>query len=290
MGIVFFLLLVACEESITYDASSEEDQLLVIEGRITNENKAHLIRVTRTDDYFSNVEESAAVIESIEILEVGTGTYYEVSAVDTGIGYYKSQVFTGIVDEEYQLWLTYDNEKYVASAILNAVGEMDSISVEYEYVTYFGGQGSYEINMYAFEPDPVGDYYMMNLYVNDILYNSRFDLTVYFDDEVINGTYFEGITMYNLPQEEISLDTNIIRLEMLSISRDEYNFNDSFLEETEFSGSIFSGPAADVPSNLESIESDKTGLGFFAASSITSVETVLYKVHDESTNDPDYKK
>lgn len=288
-GILAIVIFASCEEKITYDVGSEVESRVVIEGRITNEKKEHILRITNTDSYFSNQPPSAALVEDIEIHELGSQKVYTVSKVDTGVGNFITEEFAGLIGEEYQLSLRFRNETYQAIVELDSVAEMDSVKTEYEYNTFFEG-GFYKIQMYAFEPDPVGHYYRVNLYVNDSLYNTRLDLTTFFDDEIINGKYFEGVDMYWLPQEEISLDTNMVRLEMLSISRDEYNYNNALLAETVAQGNIFSGPPADVPSNLKSIDSDKTGLGFFAASATTSVEGVLYKVHDESTNNPDYKK
>lgn len=288
-GLLAIIIFGSCEEKITYDVGSEVESRVVIEGRITNEKKEHILRITNADSYFSNQPPSVALVEDVEILELGSQKIYPVTKIDTGVGYFVSEAFNGVIGEEYQLSLSFRNETYMATAKLDSIAEMDSVRTEYEYNSFFES-GFYKIQMFAVEPEPVGHYYRVNLFINDSLYNSRLDLTTFFDDEIINGKYFEGVDMYWLPQEEISRDTNIIRLEMLSISRDEYNYNNAFLAETVAQGNIFSGPPADVPSNLKSIDSDKSGLGFFAASATTSVEGVLIMVHDESTNDPDYKK
>jgi hypothetical protein len=100
----------------------------------------------------------------------------------------------------------------------------------------------------------------------------------------------KNVPIAYLAQEEIKLDTNVIRVEMLSISRDEFNFNNAFFNETMGNGSIFSGPPADVPSNLKNLDSDNNGLGFFGASAVVVKDMILIKQHDDSTNDPDYRK
>jgi hypothetical protein len=279
----------SCQEDINYVVTSDDDYYVVVEGRITNEYKSHLIRLTRSDTYFSNASAPAADASTISIQAVNGGEEYSVSAVDTGVGYYVTEPFEGKIDEEYKLIFDYQDETYSATSLLDTVGVIDSVVVEYEYITYYNA-GYYMVKMYATEPEPTGDYYIANLYLNDTLYNDRISLTTYFNDELINGKYFEGVDMYYLPQEEITQDTNYIYFELLSISREEYNFMDAFLSETSGNGSMFSGPSADVPTNVNSIDSDKRGFGFFAASAVVSAEAMLVKVHDESTNDPKYEK
>jgi hypothetical protein len=91
-----------------------------------------------------------------------------------------------------------------------------------------------------------------------------------------------------IPQEEIFLDTNQVRVEMYSISREEFDYNNAFIAESYANGSIFSGPPANIPSNLINSSGGLDGLGFFGASSITELEMILYKQHNDSTNNPDY--
>jgi Domain of unknown function (DUF4249) len=157
------------------------------------------------------------------------------------------------------------------------------------YIDY-NKMGFYIIKMSALEPEPAGNIYMFNLFVNDTLYNDQLRLTSFQNDAFFNGQYVTNIDITYLPQEEVKCDTNIIRVEMLSISKEEYDFNQAFLLETQGNGSIFSGPPADVPSNVINLDGGENGIGHFDASSKVSLEMMLYKAHNDSTNNPDYKK
>ena len=114
-------------------------------------------------------------------------------------------------------------------------------------------------------------------------------MTSYGDDLVYNNKYLANIEIYYLPQEEIKKDTNQIRLNMLSISKQEQDYNMAFINETYNNGSIFSGPPANIPSNVINTSGGIDGVGFFGASAVSSRETTLIKVHADSTNDPNYK-
>ena len=76
---------------------------------------------------------------------------------------------------------------------------------------------------------------------------------------------------------------------MISISKEENEFINAFNNESQNGGSIFSGPPANIPSNLKNISGGLEGLGFFGASAKTTKEMILIKKHKSSTNDPNYK-
>ncbi len=298
-AIIMTVIFTSCEEEITQKLSNElnvslQDDIInkvVVEGRITNQDMNQVIRLTNSDTYFANHPPNGTEVANVQVLEIGSGSSYRFVKADTGVGYFISDIpFKGKSGEIYELSFEYGNDSYNSRAILDTVPKIDSIRSVYTYLDFFGGAGFYQIQMSAFEPEPIGNHYMFWLYVNDTLYNDELRLTSFADDLIINGKPLININVYALPQEEIKSDTNVIRLEMLSISRDEFNFINAFLTETQGNGNMFSGPPADIPTNIKNLTSDNDGLGFFSASSIASKEIVLYKEHADSTNNPDYVK
>ena len=140
--------------------------------------------------------------------------------------------------------------------------------------------------MSAYEPPPEGQFYRIDLYINDTLYTDQITEPVYTSDFQINDRYLSDIEVFSIPQEKIRLDTNIIRLKMSSISEEEINFVYAFISESYGSGSIFSGPPANIPTNIKNTTGGLDGVGFFGASGVSSIEATLYKVHADSTNNP----
>jgi hypothetical protein len=279
----------ACQENVSISLQKNQPDKVVVEGRITDVAKEQIIRLTKTSDYFDTLNIQSASINDVFIVEEGTGNRIDLQPVDTGIGYYKTNVYAGKIGETYSLHLTYKDENYSASSKLTKVAEMDTLSYLFQAKTKYQG-GIYIVMMSATEPEPIGDIYMFNIYINDTLYNDKLRLTPFQNDDPFNGMTVINVPIAYLAQEEIKLDTNVIRVEMLSISRDEFNFNLAFLSETMGNGSIFSGPPADVPSNLKNMDSDNNGLGFFGASAVVAKEMTLIKQHNDSTNNPDYRK
>jgi hypothetical protein len=128
---------------------------------------------------------------------------------------------------------------------------------------------------------------MFNVYMNDTLKNATLAETPYQSDQFFNDSYIANVDIMYIPQEEVFNDTNYVLVEMLSISQDEYEYNTTFIQETYNNGSIFSGPPANIPSNFKNISGGLDGLGFFGASAIVRKEMIMYKEHNDSTNNTD---
>jgi hypothetical protein len=279
----------SCEEKISIELNDMENERIVVEGRITNELKRHSIRLTRTASYFQNERVPPVLEAEVYLREEGSGTRFDLELVNDTFGIYETPEFEGRIGETYTIHINYSGESYQASSYLDSVAEIDSLSYEYEFVSY-ADQGFYKIRMSAYEPPPVGDVYMFNMYINDTLFNNALDNTPYSDDLLFDDTYMVNVEITWLPQEEIISDTNHILIEMFSTSQEEYKFINAFITETYYSGSIFNGPPANIPSNLICTTGGIDGLGFFAASAVTRQEMILYKQHDDSTNNPDYER
>jgi hypothetical protein len=246
-----------------------------------------VIRITRSLSYFNNQPAPVPSGAEVYVIEESTGTRFDLSLIQDSIGLFSTERMRGKVGSEYSLIINDGDASYKATSLLDTVAQMDSINYEYEFFDYFKF-GFYKIRMSAYEPPPLGDIYMFNIYKNDTLVNDRLFETPYQDDILFNDSYLANVEIIYIPQEEIFLDTNTIRVEMLSISEDEFNYNNNFLNETYGNGSIFSGPPANIPSNIKNTSGGIDGLGFFGASSVISLSMTLIKEHDESTNNPDY--
>lgn len=279
--LALFLLLgyvtISCEEKINLELNTEKNTRLVVQGRITNRSEIQHVYLTRTGSYFSNdsaqVEKGATVSISGSVNSV---KLYE----DPGTpGFYRTpyEVF-GKIGHTYTLNITTkDNKHYAATAYLDTVANVDSITSEYEYIKYLD-HGYYKLKLYAREPKGKGNIYMFNVYVNDTLDNRNLSNTSFQTDEYFDGQYLNGIEIYYIDEDRIETGVNVVRVDMLSISREEYDFNTAFLSETSYSGGLFSGPPANIPSNLKCTDKDGLdGLGFFGASAVNSYSLVIVK-------------
>lgn len=281
------LIHTACQEEIQIELNNPKNQRIVVEGRITNELRQQTVKLTYTSSYFLNQPAPAVTDADAYILEEGTGIHYNLTQSSDSAGLYETQEMAGKVGETYSLIINDGSDSYKATSYLDTVLRLDSMKYDYELYSYFGYTfGVYNILLSAFEPPPEGQFYKIDFYINDTLFTNELAESIYQSDFLINNTYLDTVNIYGIPQEAIKLDTNIIRLEVISISEEEIYFISDLLNETYGNGSIFSGPPANIRSNVVNTSEGLDGLGFFGASSKTLIEMVLIKEHDDSTNNP----
>jgi hypothetical protein len=286
--LLFISTFFSCKEEIEIELNNQENQRIVVEGRITNELKHHQIRLSRTLSYFDSSLAPPVLDAGAYILEESTGSHFSLTLVNSVMGYYQTDLVQGTIGENYILVVDDGSDEYQAATYLDNIAQLDSINYQYEYQSFFGmGQGYYKIRISAFEPPPLGNVYMFNVYMNDTLKNATLAETPYQSDQFFNDSYIANVDIMYIPQEEVFNDTNYVLVEMLSISQDEYEYNTTFIQETYNNGSIFSGPPANIPSNFKNISGGLDGLGFFGASAIVRKEMIMYKEHNDSTNNTD---
>ena len=286
-GLTFFLF--SCEEEVTLELNTPENQRIVVEGRIISVPVYQQIRITKTLSYFDNELAPPLIGAEVYLIEQGSGQEYPMTLSNDSLGIYETERFDGHFGETYTLIINDHDQSYKATAYLDTVPVIDSLTFQYQLLSFFGFRyGIYVIKMSAYEPPPEGQYYRIDIYLNDTLITNTILEQVYMSDFLINDRYLDEVEIYNMPQERIRLDTNRIRVIMYSISEEEINFLNDFLTETYGNGSIFSGPPANIQSNIENTTGGLDGMGFFSASGVSSIESVLIKEHNDSTNNPFY--
>ncbi len=279
--VAMFLMLgymtISCEEKINLELNTEKNIRLVVQGRITNRSEIQHVYLTRSGSYFSNDSAQAETGATVSISgNVNIVRLYEDRNTP---GLYKTPYETlGKIGHTYTLnIITKDDKHYTATSYLDTVANVDSITSEYEYIKYLD-HGYYKLKLYAREPKGKGNIYMFNVYVNDTLENRSLSATSFQTDEYFDGQYLPGIEIYYIDEDRIETGVNQVRVDMLSISREEYDFNTAFLSETSYSGGLFSGPPANIPSNLKCTDKDGLdGLGFFGASAVNSYSLIIVK-------------
>jgi hypothetical protein len=284
---IALILFNSCQEKINLNLKNSKIVRVAVEGRITDQLKEHSVRLTKTIGYLDNVKVPPLLDAKAYILEKNSGIKYDLSLSDSVNGVYHTPQFKGKIGETYSLFMDCSVGSFEASAKLDSVTKLDSIRYEYEYSKLMKF-GYYKIFMSAYDP-PTKNYYRFYIYLNDTLVNYKVTNASYTDDQLFNGIYMAGIEIYDIRQEWVKSKTNRVRVEMLSISKDEYDFINDMMNEINGNGSIFSGPDANIRTNFKSTTGGLDGLGLFAASSVSTLEMQLIKQHDDATNDPKYK-
>lgn len=273
---ILSVIVISCEDILNVSFSSNSEKKLVVEGVISTDTSAHQVMLSRTGDYFERDTQNM-VTDAIVSITDGEKTFLLSENINKpGIYRTDSNVY-GETGKTYTLNIRLnDGTEYSAIESISPLPEIDSIeqSVNYyhmDFSTERYGYG-YDIIYYGPEPEGVGDFYLWNLYINDVLYTDTIFETVFTDDEFVDGNYISGFEIFFVAEQDIPADSAVIRLEMYSISEEYYLFLIGLMLETKWRGSPWDGPPASVPSNISN-----GAKGYFRASDMKTATMILYK-------------
>ena len=262
-----FFLLLSCEELMDINLTGESDRILVVDGAITTNAKAHRVVLSYTGDFFRTNEKEMASGALVSITD-GTDTFH-LSEIQPG-EYVTDRFVSGKIGRTYTLdILLPDGKQFTASDYLAACTDFDSIKQSVNYNTYSGY--GYDVLFYGQEPEPEGNYYMYLLYINNDLYSDTITEISFASDEFVNGNYVSDLSVYRIRESDLKANYNKVQLEMLSISRKYYEFLSALMIETAWRGSPWDGPPANLPGNVSN-----GAQGFFRASDVKRKERYFY--------------
>lgn len=259
-----FLALTACTERIDIDLDNEANQRLVVDAWLTDEAKAHQVKLTLTSDYFKNEPPEPATGATVRITD-GLETF-DLQETSPGI-YLTANDVQGKPGHTYTLTIDWEGKTYSATSLLRAVPPIDSLDYEEaEFQDEDNDLTEYSVLLYTTEPPTPDDAYYWKGYLID----APNDLTRTYweiaEDKFVNGSPINGAEV--LIVEANPGDKFIF--EQYNISQESFDFFLAVQTETIFKGGIFDTPPANVPSNL-----NNDALGFFVTGAVVRTELVI---------------
>ena len=256
------ILFNACTERIDIELD-ETYTRLVVYGTITTDTTTHYVELSSTSSYYYNEAPPPVTGASVEISDdLGNS----VSLVETAPGKYAtSPLFAAIPGRTYSLRVELAEEinghkVYTASSHVSPINPIDSIGLVSQ--PDWGEKGFYEVTCY-YQDSPTTDFYMFNIFKNGELLTDTISDRFVSSDSFYNGSYTNGIGVGYLDQsnerEALSIG-DIVTFQGCSIPEDYYYFIITLQAETGFQTPLFSGPPANVKSNI-----NNGAVGFFAA-------------------------
>lgn len=260
--LILALVVASCTEPMDLDLDSTYARL-VVEGAFTTDTGVHRIRLSTTTDFYYSAKPPAVSGAKVTISD--GSTVFILTENPSGSGIYETQdgVF-GQVDNTYQLNVELLQELgghkfYTASCLLRPTAGPDSIQIVYQPTW---GQGFWEIKLYAQDP-PTQDFYKFLTYINGTLVTDTLYEVFVVDDRFFNGRYTNGVgvSFLNSEVEDNRLNPgDTVTLMMANVTDDYHHFILTARIESGFNTPLFSGPPANVKSNV-----NNGAIGFFAA-------------------------
>ena len=272
------ILISSCTEDITMPLNSTYTRL-VVDGSITTDTMKHKVRLTKSGDalYQQPVQ---VISNAVVTISDGTNEFtLKENNLNKGIYETDSTVY-GVPDKTYTLHISHVDinddgtfEEYSAQSYLKKENPIDSIRILYDNQSSY--DAGWNINLYGREIGGGRNFYLMKAYKNGtLLTDSTYEYVYRSDNTGFEGGYYSGFPVYKLLKTKIDERVqkgDIITLEIDGITEDYFNFINDYIQEYDPKIPIFSGPSANISTNIE--PKDKA-VGFFAAYSVARCNKV----------------
>lgn len=247
----------SCTEKIDIQLD-EADAKLAVESYIYAENDSGFVRLTETAGYFSN-KPAERISDAMVTIEIN-GRLYVLPESETEKGYYQTPPdFNVELGDSLFLNIGLQQEiagetHYEASTYMPTISDqIDSIKVIYREDFDF-----WILQLYALDP-PGPNYYMFNVLRNDTLITDSISETFVTDDRLVDDMYINGAYVNFLPGSDLAPGDKVT-LVTSSITADYYGFILELQTEIGYKDPLFSGPPANVSTNL-----NNGAVGYFSA-------------------------
>lgn len=273
--IILVAISISCTEVVEIDLDSTYDRLVVY-GKITTDYERHYVELTTTADYFYNEEPKAVTGANVTIMAGDSLFTLEESAVWPGI-YQMSRPYSGREGVSYQLEIRNvdidddgEAEHYTAVSKMPVIEDPDSISLEKFVTPFFSGT---QVTLWS--PEAMGtNFYNFQLARNGELIHKRLSQYTVQPDDFFTDNYIAGLPIGFLDDDdddEVVVPGDIVTLVVSSITEDYYSFITEAQNEIFGNNPLFSGPPANVSSNIEGDDA----VGIFTTYSIARTSRVV---------------
>lgn len=269
--IISIASLSACDEVTELDLKQTPARV-VIEGLLTNKPGYQSVKISRSTRFYGSGQTPRVEDATVRVTD-DTGlavTFIHNPGGDAdSVGFYLPEApFAGVVGRTYTLSVVVDGEEYTASDALLPVIPIDSlefqVNEDQQEDPHEPGK-TYELLLYAREPQDQDNYYLFKYYRNDslIVYNAT---DIYFSDDTTLGEEIDGV-----PSPVYYGPDDTARLEVYSLSRKGFVFySDLSGSLNNDGGGMFGSIPAPPRSNL-----DNGALGFFQVSAVAEKQTYI---------------
>jgi hypothetical protein len=242
--------LTSCEEVIDWDYNENPPVVLVVDGKITDQQKAHEIRLTKPVSQLNEIPEPISGAEVSILFKQGDDTISNplTESMEKPGSYFTNGNFQGISFKYYALQIKYEGNEFLAIDRLR-----ESIPFEPNNIYQQTDNGLYRVNFnfggFANSDAAIWYYNLDWSHLPDSVFapngTKKARLVYYSLPSIdVNGLFLSGYETVYFPA-----GTQIV-LEKFSISESYAEFLRTMLAETDWRGGVFDTYRANTVTNL----------------------------------------
>ncbi len=277
--IVLIILFASCEDVIQVKLD-KGTPMVTIDAFVNDMRSSQKVRLTYTDDYFSQKTNAPVSGASVVLKDLTSGNVFNFTDNNNGDYLLTLPVTDSFkVGHNYQLTVTYQGVNYTATSTLNRTAVIDSIDAKFQEAGAFGGKEGYKCAFLGLDSiGPVSDFYWIKSYRNGVFFNKGGDINLAWNGasgEASDGLFFIPPIAYGItPGGEVFKKFDVCRVEIQSINLETYNFLIQVQAQTTNFG-LFATTPENVKSNIVSSNDKVKVVGWFCMSSVGYREKIV---------------
>lgn len=262
-----------------YVKGSDLVTLLVVDAEITTDTTAHHVILTKSGNITNSGEIQVFSNAKVSITD-GINTFILHENPEQPGTYLTDSDVYGIPGRTYTLNISNvdlygdgGNETFKATSVMKKINPVDSMAIAF---AKFGKYKTWFIDIWSKDIGSGLNYYLPKAWKNDTLLTDSIYKYRPTNNESFIGKDYGGLPAINLSErltENILRNGDRVTMELDGITVDYFNFIEDFIEQSTPKNPLFSGPSANVPTN---IYPQNEALGFFAVYSIQR-KSLVYK-------------
>ncbi len=254
-----------CEQKIDFPVPEGGAQRLVVDGIITDETKAHQVKLTYTSQFNSSI---IPTVENAVVFITDGNVRHFLQGKGKGI-YETDSLVKGEIGKTYTLEINLPNgDNYKAQSTMQAIGSIDSLRVE---LTTEEVEDEEDQEFYTFYANALilSEHFMVETEINGKRFGTIKNVGYGNSKFLANGQLIDGaIAFIEKADSNFVIGSNTVNFRFSSIDQNYREFLIGFSAQLNRGddglGGLFEGPAANVPSNI-----NNGALGIFGAFAVT---------------------
>ena len=274
------LLVFSCTENIDNIQLDTTRPRLVVEGYISTDTTRQMVKLSKLGDALK--QDPIQVVSNATItISDGTKNFNLTEDATKKGTYFTTPDVFGVPGRTYTLNIRnvdINNDKvmeeYSAVSLLKRLNQIDSVHLVYNNLNpHFV---NWSVNLYTMDPGQGRNFYLIKVIKNRVLLTDSVFKYSIGDNSGFEGKYYNGFPVYSLREErkdERLTRGDTVKVELYGITEDYFSFIYSYITDYYPKVPIFSGPSANIPSNIKPADD---AVGIFTAFSIKR-KSMIYK-------------
>ena len=279
LAILTIFTLASCEDVVQIKLD-EGTPMITIDAFVSDLRTNQTIRLTYTDNYFSQKPNSPISGATVQVKDITSGQLFNFNDNSNGNYVYNlTSIDTiGKVGHKYELRVTHQGNNYTSLTTMYRTTKVDTIVIRYKTAGTFGTAAGYDLFFLGRDiPGPIPDFYWIKSYRNNVFYNKGININTAWDGA--NGPGADGlfftppISRGILPRGERVNKFDMVRVEIHSISQQAYDFLNQVQTQTTNFG-LFATTPENVKTNITTTSSTKV-VGWFNMAAVDAKQIVV---------------